>query len=61
MLFHAFSQLVLTGCRVPMVPNNYKDNHFDLKDPDRILGKCFIHFNRNAEDRVGRLVKHPYL
>jgi len=40
--------------RVPMVPNNYKDNHFDLKDPDRILGKCFIHFNRNAEDRVGR-------
>ena len=44
-----------------MVPNNYKDNHFDLKDPDRILGKCFIHFNRNAEDRVGRLVKHPYL
>jgi len=40
--------------RVPVVPNNYKDNHFDLRDPDHILGKTLIYFNLGREDVVGR-------
>jgi len=40
--------------RVQVVPNNYKDDHFDLRDPDRILGKTLIFFNREPEDTAGR-------
>ena len=40
--------------RVKTVPNKYTDDHFDLRDPDRILGKTFIHFNKNSNDIVSR-------
>ncbi|XP_023344231.1 uncharacterized protein LOC111713584 [Eurytemora carolleeae] len=40
--------------RVKVVPNNYFDDHFDLRDPDRILGKTLIHFNSGSSDTVSR-------
>jgi small subunit ribosomal protein S27 len=40
--------------RVRTVPNRYTDHHFDLRDPDRVLGKTLIHFNTNSSDIVGR-------
>jgi len=40
--------------RVRVVPNNYHDGHFDLRDPDKILGKTLIHFNLDGEDVVSR-------
>jgi len=40
--------------RVRDVPNNYKDDHFDLRDPDRILGKTLIFFNRDSGDTAER-------
>jgi len=40
--------------KVKVVPNNYKDDHFDLRDPDKILGKTLIHFNYGKTDTVSR-------
>jgi len=33
-----------------MVPNNYNDEHFDLRDPNRILGKTFSYLNNQTDD-----------
>jgi hypothetical protein len=38
--------------RVKMVPNDYRDDHFDLRDPDHILGKTLVHCNRDKLDSV---------
>jgi len=35
-----------------MVPNNYHDDHFDLRDPDKILGKTLWYLNRQGTDAV---------
>jgi len=35
-----------------MVPNNYNDDHFDLRDPDKILGKTLWYLNRHGSDVV---------
>ena len=35
------------------VPNNYTDEHFDLRDPDKILGKTLAYLNHEAGDSVG--------
>jgi hypothetical protein len=40
--------------RVKVVPNDYHDDHFDLRDPDQILGKTLVHANRGKNDIVGR-------
>jgi hypothetical protein len=40
--------------RVKVVPNDYHDDHFDLRDPDQILGKTLVHANREKDDIVGR-------
>jgi len=40
--------------KVKVVPNNYNDQHFDLRDPDKILGKTLIHFNSDGTDTVTR-------
>ena len=35
------------------VPNNYNDEHFDLREPDKILGKTLAYLNHEAGDSVG--------
>jgi len=35
-----------------MVPNNYHDDHFDLREPDKILGKTLCYLNGNLDDPV---------
>ena len=40
-----------------MVPNNYNDNHFDLKDPNTILGKTLVYLNNSREDNVSKSLK----
>ena len=40
--------------RVQTVPNKYTDDHFDLRDPDKIIGKTLLYFNKNSNDIVGR-------
>lgn len=40
--------------RLTNIPNKYTDDHFDLRDPDKILGKTLIYFNKNSTDIVGR-------
>jgi len=37
-----------------MVPNNYMDDHFDLRDPEKILGKSLWYFNKSSEDSLSR-------
>lgn len=37
-----------------MVPNGYEDDHFDLRDPDQILGKTMWYLNRSAGDPLGQ-------
>jgi len=40
--------------RVPgMVPNNHEDDHFDLREPNKILGKTFWYLNR-GQDNLSR-------
>jgi len=33
-----------------MVPNNHNDDHFDLREPDKILGKTLWYLNRQQTD-----------
>ena len=40
--------------RVKNIPNKYTDDHFELRDPDKILGKTLIYLNKNSSDIVGR-------
>jgi len=40
--------------RVRVVPNNHRDDHFDLRDPERILGRTLVHLNRGRQDVLGR-------
>ena len=42
--------------RVKVVPNDYQDDHFDLRDPDQILGKTLVHLNRGKDDTTARSV-----
>jgi small subunit ribosomal protein S27 len=37
-----------------MVPNGYEDDHFDLREPDKILGKTMWYLNRSAGDPLGQ-------
>jgi len=32
------------------VPNNYNDEHFDLKDPNKILGKTLVYLNQGDDN-----------
>jgi len=36
-----------------MVPNNYNDDHFDMREPDKILGKTLCYLN-GEEDNLSR-------
>eukprot|EP00092_Neocalanus_flemingeri_P013646 GFUD01014718.1.p1 GENE.GFUD01014718.1~~GFUD01014718.1.p1 ORF type:complete len:453 (-),score=182.40 GFUD01014718.1:55-1413(-) len=36
-----------------MVPNNYEDDHFDLREPDKILGKTLCYLN-GEQDNLSR-------
>ena len=38
--------------RVRMVPNEYTDEHFDLRDPDKILGKTMVYLGELGEDNI---------
>lgn len=33
-----------------MVPNNYQDDHFDLREPEKILGKTLWYLNKSSDD-----------
>merc|ERR1712096_567712 len=33
-----------------MVPNNYQDDHFDLREPNQILGKTLCYLNRDRDN-----------
>ena len=33
-----------------MVPNNYQDDHFDLREPNQILGKTLCYLNRDQDN-----------
>jgi len=35
-----------------MVPNNHNDDHFDLREPDKILGKTLWYLNRQQDDPI---------
>ena len=37
-----------------MVPNNYHDDHFDLREPEKILGKTIWYLNRLSSDSLSK-------
>jgi len=37
-----------------MVPNNYHDDHFDLREPEKILGKTIWYLNRLDSDSLSK-------
>merc|ERR1712130_202906 len=37
-----------------MVPNNYHDDHFDLREPEKILGKTIWYLNRLNSDSLSK-------
>ena len=37
-----------------MVPNNYQDDHFDLREPSHILGKTLWYCSKGGEDPVSK-------
>jgi len=39
-----------------MVPNNYNDDHFDLRDPNKIVGKTLVYLNP-GDDNISKSLK----
>jgi len=40
--------------RVKTVPNNYHDQQFDLREPDKLLGKTLMYLNKKKDSTVSR-------
>ena len=40
--------------RVPVIRNPYFDDHFDLKEPNHIIGKTLYYFGKEFDDILGR-------